>query len=191
MPPGWKFSADEKTLSLRRLAPVYLLKVAREDYLTQSKPVLLARAKKEGNKTDCSINFRVERHDDAALVRQKLRLYAGIRHGIEEAYERLALRRHCTNDEIEDCTKKPGVPGEAAKEYLTTRRILAQKLEATPFYRIGTLYLYPLKNQCVTSNLDWYYLNETYPATESFFPLEAREEIEIILRNLQQLKLSH
>lgn len=189
LPPGWRFSADEKTLQLRRIAPVYLLTVQREDYLTQSKPVLLARAKKEGKKTECVINFRVERHDDVAIIRQKLRLYEGIRRDIETAYNRLAPERLCAPDSIADCAQKRGAAADSAKEYLVTQRILAEKLEATPFYRIGTLYLFPLKNQCITSRLDWYYLNTDFPESHSLFPLEAREEMQIILRNLEQLRL--
>ena len=168
---------------------MYLLEVQREDYLTQSKPVLLARAKKEGKKKECTISFRVERHDDIAIIRQKLRLYEGIRRDIEAAYDRLSLRRVCSPDSIADCAQKRGIAGESAKEYLTTRRILAEKLEATPFYRIGTLYLFPLKNQCITSQLDWYYLNADYPESQALFPLEASEEIQILLRNLEQLRL--
>lgn len=189
LPPGWKFSADEKALTLRRLAPVYLLAVAREDYLTQSKPVLLARSKKEGTSRECRINFRVERHDDAAIVRQRLRLYQNIRAGIDEAGTRLNIKRECADYSLEECAKVKGPKGEAAAEFLKTRQILTQKLEPAPVYRIGTLYLYPLKNQCVTAALDWYFVNADYPESISIFPVEAREEIQIILRDLEQLRL--
>lgn len=190
LPLGWDFTASEKRISLLRIAPVYTLAVAREDYLTASKAVLLTRAKKSGKRHECRLEFHVERHDDAALIRQKLRLYNEIRRDINSTYDRLKLKHLCSGTTVAECKSMKGPAGEAAAEYLTTRQILLEKLEVTPFYRIGTLYLYPLKNQCVTAERDWYFTNIEYPESEAIFPLEAREEIELILRNLEQLKLS-
>jgi len=190
LPPGWAFTANEKILVLRRKAPVYALAVAKEDYLTQSKAVMLARAKKEAKRRDCQISFRVERHDDIAIVRQKLRLYQNVQQAIAEARRRLRVDQRCFKLALEECAQLPGEQGEAASEYLRTRAILAQKSEATPFYRVGTLYLYPLKNQCVTRELDWYFINADFPEGAEIFPIEAREEIQVILRNLGQLKLA-
>jgi hypothetical protein len=190
LPPGWVFTASEKRIELRRLAPVFTLAVQPIEYLTNSKHSLLSRAKQAGKRHNCTIEFKVERHDDNALMRQKLRLYQEIRRDIEKSYERLELRRRCAGVTLEECSKIAGRTGEAAREYLATRNILIQKLEVTPLYRIGTLYLFPQKNQCVTAEYDWYYTNTEYPGDEALFPLEAREEIEIILKNLEQLKLS-
>jgi len=189
LPPGWKFTASEKQVLLLRVAPVYALAVEPQDYLTHSKATLLQRAKSSGKRKNCTIEFRVERHDDDALMRQKLRLYKEIRRDTSRAFDRLALKRLCGTLTPEACAKLPGPAGEAAQEFVVTRAILEDKLEAVPLYRIGTLYLFPLKHQCVTANLDWYTINSEYPASESLFPLEAREEIEVILRNLEQLQL--
>ncbi|GAB4425513.1 MAG: hypothetical protein OHK0011_06740 [Turneriella sp.] len=189
LPPGWYYFADERQVELRRRAPVYTLAVASEDYLTQSKYTLLQRARQEGKQHICSIQFGVERHDDNALMRQKLRLYQEIRRDMEKSYERLQLRRRCAGVSLQECQKAGGTTGSAAEEYLVTRSILAEKLEITPLYRIGTLYLFPQKNQCVTPQFDWYITNTEYPANVATFPLEAREEIEVILKNLEQIKL--
>lgn len=190
LPPGWRFSLSETQLELRRLAPVFTLRVQPVDYLTLTKHALLARAKATGKRHNCTIEFKIERHDDNALIRQKLRLYNEIRRDIENTYTRLKLRQRCAGMTLDACAKVPGPTGEAAAEFLATRSILTSKLEITPLYRIGTLYLFPQKNQCVTAELDWYFTNSEYPAGEAIFPLEAREEIEVILKNLEQLKLS-
>jgi hypothetical protein len=190
LPPGWGFALDETRLQLRRLAPVFTLAVQPIEYLTNSKHSLLSRARQAGKRHNCTIEFKVERHDDNALMRQKLRLYQEIRRDIDKSYERLQLRHRCAGVTLEQCSKIAGRTGEAAREYLATRNILVQKLEVTPLYRIGTLYLFPQKHQCVTAEYDWYFTNSEYPASEALFPLEAREEIEIILKNLDQLKLS-
>ncbi|MFZ5630600.1 MAG: hypothetical protein ACOY5B_15820 [Spirochaetota bacterium] len=189
LPPGWQYFADERQVELRRAAPVYTLAVQGEDYLTQSKYTLLNRARQAGKQHACSMQFRVERHDDNALMRQKLRLYQNVRRDIAAAYDRLQLKRHCRGRTLEECRKTPGPAADAVNEYVVTRQILADKLELAPFYRIGTLYLFPQKNQCVTAQLDWYFTNTEYPANEAIFPLEAREEIEVILKNLEQIKL--
>ncbi|HMY10813.1 MAG TPA: hypothetical protein PKG67_01365 [Turneriella sp.] len=190
LPAGWKFTTSERQVLLRRVAPVYALAVEPQDYLTSSKSTLLKRAKTSGKRKDCIMEFKVERHDDDALMRQKLRLYKEIRRDTARAFDRLALKRLCGTVTPEACAKLPGQAGTAAQEFMSIRAILEDKLEAVPLYRIGTLYLFPLKHQCVTAKLDWYTINSEYPAGESIFPLEAREEIEVILRNLEQLKLS-
>lgn len=189
LPPGWLFAVTEQQVALWRIAPVFTMAVPPEDYLVYSKGRLLARAKATGKRHDCRIEFSVERHDDPALMRQKLRLYHEIRRDIDAAYERLHLKRLCAGMELEACAIGQNRAARAAQEFLATRRILLQKLEVTPFYRIGTLYFFPLKNQCVTPEHDWYFTNTEYPAGEDIFPLEAREEIGIILRNLAELKL--
>lgn len=189
LPVGWKFTASETRLLLRRVAPVYTLEVDPQDYLTNSKASLLQRAKSSGTRKDCTIEFKIERHDDNALVRQKLRLYKEIRRDTARTFDRLALKRLCGTLTPEACARLPGPAGKAAHEFVVTRARLEEKLEAVPLYRIGSLYLFPLKNQCVTAKLDWYSINDKYPASESLFPLEAREEIEVILRNLAQLQL--
>lgn len=190
LPEGWKSTTSETRILLRRVAPVYALEVESQDYLTNSKASLLQRAKNSGKRKDCTIEFKIERHDDNALVRQKLRLYKEIRRDTARAFDRLALKRLCSTLAPEACAKLPGPAGKAAQEFVVTRAILEDKLEAVPLYRIGTLYFFPLKHQCVTAKLDWYSINSEYPASESLFPLEAREEIEVILRNLEQLKFS-
>lgn len=172
------------------MAPVFTLQVAAEEYLTNSKHTLLNRARQAGKRHTCLIEMKVERHDDDALVRQKLRLYAETRRAIAKAGRELQRDRRCAGLAPEDCLKVAGAPGDAAREYLTNRSVLSGRLEPVPFYRIGTLYLFPQRNQCVTAQLDWYLSNTEYPANEAIFPLEAREEMEVILKNLEQLKLS-
>ncbi len=189
LPAGWNFTTNEKQILLRRIAPVYTLNLPPEGYLTNSKATILSRAKSSGKRKDCTIEFKVERHDDDALMRQKLRLYKEIRRDTARAFDRLALKRLCGALTPEACAKLPGKAGNAAQEFVTTRAILEEKLEVVPVYRIGTLYLFPLKHQCVTAELDWYTVNREYPADQSIFPLEAREEIEVIFRNMEQLQL--
>lgn len=150
---------------------------------------LLKVARKKGTKTDCKINFLIERHDDTVLVRQKIRLYKEIRRDIEKTYDRLKLRHLCAGLSVTECSIGTGRARDAAQEYLTTRSILADKLEVTPLYRIGTLYLYPKKNQCVLRETDWYVANSLVSESARLFPFEAGEEIDIILRNMRQLQL--
>jgi hypothetical protein len=189
LPAGWNFTASEKRIVLRRSAPVFLLAVEPQEYLTNSKATLLQRAKQSGKRKDCVITFKVERHDDDALMRQKLRLYKEIRRDIALAFERLSLKRLCGTLTPEECAISTGKAGKAAQEFLATRAILEAKLETVPIYRIGTLYLFPQKNQCITAEKDWFTTNSEFPANQSIFPLEAREEIEIILRNFDELRL--
>lgn len=163
LPPGWKFSSDGGGLILKRLAPVYVLKISADELQTMGNNRLLAHARKNGRKADCQLEFKIERHDDPALVRQKVRLFKEIRADIERA------------------RRKPA-------EFEQTRKILTEKLELTPLYRIGTLYLYPKKNQCIMPRLDWYVINSQIGDDERVMPFEAAEEIEIIYRNLEKLK---
>ncbi len=154
-----------------------------------SKSALLTLARRVGRKTQCRIEFVAERHDDVAIIRQKIRLYKETRRDIEQAYARLKVRHLCRRQSVQECSLETGKAGEAAKEYLTTRQILIDKLEITPLYRIGTLYLYPKKNQCLPAKNDWYLTNTLVPEGTQLLPLEAREEVGIVLRNLDQLKL--
>lgn len=190
LPLGWSFEVSEKEILLNRKSPVYLLSVAPQDKLTQSKAKLLERAKNEGAKKNCIIRFQVERHDDKVLVLKKLRLYQGIKRSIADTAHRLKIRQHCNSLTLAECAQVPGEPGEAAQEFLVTQKILIEKLELTPLYRIGTLYLYPMKNQCVTPQRDWYVTNTEFPETLSLFPLEAQDEIATILRNFEDILLS-
>lgn len=135
---------------------------------------LLAHAHKNGRKTDCQVEFKIERHDDPALVRQKVRLFKEIRADIEGARRKPA--------------QAAGNAAGPTAEFETTRKILAEKLEIAPLYRIGTLYLYPKKNQCILPRLDWYVVNSLIGDEERVLPFEAGEEIEIIYRNMEQLK---
>ena len=189
LPQGWNFQFDGAILSLRRIAPVYLLKKSEAEINLLSKSVLLKLAHSEGIKNACHINFKVERHDDVAIVRQRIRLYKEIRRDIEAAHNRLRLRHLCGSATVEECAIDTGQTGEAAREFLTTRQILIDKLEITPIYRIGTLYVYPRKDQCVPEKSDWYVTNKLVPAGTQLLPFEAAEEVEIILRNIEQLKL--
>ncbi len=135
------------------------------------------------------MEFLVERHDDIALIRQKVRLFKEIRADIAKAYDRLRLKHVCRGWTALECSLTQGAGRDAALEYLTTRKILAEKLEVTPVYRIGTLYLYPKKNQCVLPAHDWYVTNTLFPENARMLPFEAGEEVEIILRNMLQLTL--
>lgn len=189
LPPGWSFTFADRLLSLSRIAPVYILPQSDAEVSLLSKSALLTLARRVGAKTDCRIEFIAERHDDVAIVRQKIRLYKEIRLDIKQAYTRLNLRHLCASITVRECAVGSGSAAEAAREYLTTRQTLLDKLELTPFYRIGTLYLYSKKNQCVPAKNDWYLTNSLVPEGVQFLPLEAREEVEIILRNLDQLKL--
>lgn len=163
LPPGWKFSLNTGLLVLRRIAPVYILKISAVELQTMGNSRLLAHAHKNGRKTECQIELKVERHDDPALVRQKVRLFKEVRADIERARQKPA-------------------------EFEKTRKILTEKLEIAPLYRVGTLYLYPRKNQCIMPRLDWYVGNTLIADEERVMPFEAAEEIEIIYRNLDQLK---
>lgn len=189
LPLGWDFDVSEKEILLTRKSPVYLLAVAPQDTLTESKAKLLQRAKEEGAKKKCTIRFQVERHDDKVLVLKKLRLYQGIKRSIADAAERLKLRQHCNSLTLTACAQAVGAPGEAAQEFLATQKILIEKLEITPLYRIGTLYLYPLKNQCIPGNLDWYKGNTEFPGTHTIFPLDAQDEVAAIMRNFETILL--
>lgn len=189
LPPSWRFRFQDKTLTLTRDAPVYLVDMPTDELRILSKPALLAIAKQRGKKTACGMEFKIERHDDIAIVRQRVRLYKEIRADIDKAYDRLNMKHVCRGWTPVECSLTQGRGREPALEFLTTRNILVQKLEPTPFYRLGTLYLYPQKNQCVLPQLDWYISNMLFSGTTRLLPLEAGEEIEIILRNLQQLTL--
>ncbi len=189
LPPGWTFQFEDRLLSLERLAPVFILSRTDAEASLLSKAALLALARSSGQRVRCRIEFTAERHDDAALVRQKIRLYQEIRRDVDQAYTRLNLRHLCQSQTVQECSLEMNKKGEAAKEYLVTRQILADKLEITPLYRIGTLYLYPKKNQCVPRNEDWYLTNTQVPENSQFLPLEAHEEAQVVLRNLEQLKL--
>lgn len=189
LPPGWNFAFRDRLLSLERVAPVYILPQSDEEVSLLSKAALLSLARRTGTKIRCRIELLAERHDDTAIVRQKIRLYKEIRRDTEQAYHRLNLRHLCGSTPAAECAIGTGQAAEAAREYLVTRQILIDKLEVTPFYRIGTLYLYPKKNQCVPAKNDWYLANTLVPEKTQFLPLEAREEVEITLRNLEQLKL--
>jgi len=189
LPPGWVFNGNEKQLTLKRQAPVYLINIPSDEARNLSKGTLLTLAKKNGRKIDCTITFKLERHDDIALVRQKVRLFKEIRKDITRAYERLNLKRLCQGIPAVECSLSTGPARDAAIEFLGTRQILTQKLEITPLYRIGTLYLYPLKDQCVTPRDDWYVTNQLVKETDRIMPFEAGEELEIIFRNLEQVKL--
>lgn len=189
LPPGWRFAVTERQVVLWRIAPIFTLAVPSEDYLLLTKGQLLAKAKTAGKRHDCRIAFAVERHDDPALMRQKLRLYQEIRRDIDAAYDRLRLKYLCSGVELAACAIGENRAAQAAREFLRTRELLTQKLEITPLYRIGTLYFFPQKNQCVTPPHDWYFTNTQYPAGEDIFPFEAREEITIILRNLDEIRL--
>lgn len=189
LPPGWIFESQEKSLTLRKVAPVYLLALPLDEFRNLSKPVLLTLAKKQGKKIDCTIGFRIERHDDIAIVRQRVRLFKEIRADVKKAYDRLKLKYLCRGWTPVECSLTHGAGRDPALEYLTTRDILSKKLEVTPLYRIGTLYLYPLKDQCVPPQADWYLTNTQIKQTDHLLPFEAGEELEIILRNLEQVKL--
>ncbi|MBX3722922.1 MAG: hypothetical protein KF713_13865 [Turneriella sp.] len=189
LPPGWKFTAAEKTLTLTREAPVYLFNIPSDELRILSKPALLTLAKQKGKKTACSMQFKIERHDDIAIVRQRVRLYKEIRADIDKAYNRLNLKHLCRGWTPVECSLTQGQGRKPALEFLATRNILIQKLELTPVYRLGTLYLYPQRNQCVLPQHDWYISNMLFTDTTRLLPLEAGEEIEIILRNMQQLTL--
>lgn len=189
LPPGWGFRFEDRLLTVSRTAPVYILPVTDAEVSLLSKAALLTLARRTGKKTDCRIEFIAERHDDVAIIRQKIRLYKEIRRDIEQAYVRLNLRHLCQRQSVQECSIETNKAGDAAKEYLTTRQILIDKLEITPFYRIGTLYIYPKKDQCLPAKNDWYMTNTQVPEGTQFLPLEAREEVEIVLRNLEQLKL--
>lgn len=189
LPPGFVFTYHASNLKITRVAPTYVLQLPPEETHGLAKTALLKLARTRGKKTNCEIQFRVERHDDAALVRQKLKLYKGVLHDIEAAYTRLNLKHLCRGVSLADCSMVKGTAGEAAQEFLATRKILGEKIEVTPLYRIGTLYLYPLRNQCIPDSYDWYVTNETVPLGALLLPLEAAEEVQIILRNMEQLKL--
>lgn len=189
LPPGWIFRFEDRLLTLSRKAPVYILHSSDAEVSLLSKSALLTLARRTGKKTQCHMEFTAERHDDTAIIRQKIRLYKEIRNDTEQAYKRLNLRHLCGSTPAAECAIGTGQAAEAAREYLVTRQILIDKLEVTPLYRIGTLYLYPKKNQCVPAKHDWYLANTLVPEKTQFLPLEAREEVEIILRNLEQLKL--
>ena len=188
LPPGWSFLIEKHAIILTRKAPAYVVLKPTEESRYLAKPALLTYAKNNGALTNCTIAFRSERHDDTAIVRQKVRLFKEIRRDTEAAYDRLRLKFLCGSQSVQHCAIGSGNAAEAAQEYLTTRRILTEKLEVTPLYRIGTLYLYPLKNQCVPEEHDWYMVNSQIPAGALMMPHEAREEIEILLRNIEQLK---
>lgn len=168
---------------------MYLLALPREEYQILSKSSLLRRAHAEGKKLTCAIEFMVERHDDAVLVRQSIRQYKTIRTDIAAAYARLNLKHGCADKTLVECADGKGASGAAAREFLRTRKILNQKLAITPLYRIGTLYLYPKKDQCVLPTLDWYVENTVVNESEHMLPFEAAEEIELIFRNLETLRL--
>lgn len=189
LPPGWKFEFENRLLSLERIAPVYILPRSDAEVSLLSKSALLTLARRVGNKMTCRIEFTAERHDDVAIIRQKIRLYKEIRSDTEKTYKRLNLRHLCGSTPASECAIGARQAAEAAREYLATRKILIDKLEVTPLYRIGTLYLYPQKNQCIPTKNDWYLTNTQVPEGVQFLPLEAREEVEMILRNLDQLKL--
>lgn len=189
LPPGWTFESQEKSLTLRKVAPVYLLALPLDEFRNLSKPALLTLAKKQGKKIACTIGFRIERHDDIAIVRQRVRLFKEIRADIKKAYDRLNLKHLCRGWTAIECSLTHGAGRDAALEYLTTREILSKKLEITPLYRIGTLYLYPLKDQCVPPPSDWYVTNTQIKESDRVLPFEAIEELEIILRNLEQVRL--
>jgi len=189
LPPGWKFQFEGHLLSVMRIAPVFILQQSDAEVSLLSKAALLKLGREKGEKLECRIDFTAERHDDVAIVRQKIRLYKEIRRDIELAYVRLNLRHLCQRQSVQECSLETNKTGEAAKEYLTIRQILIDKLELTPLYRIGTLYLYPKKNQCLPAKNDWYMTNTQVGEGTQFLPLEAREEVEIVLRNLEQLKL--
>lgn len=143
---------------------MYLTEISPLDLRILNNADLLARARREGKKVTCSLHFRVERHDDVALVRQKIRLFQETRARVK------AL--------------KP----EPKEENLAQKKILTEKLELAPFYRIGTLYLYPEKDQCIPRKLDWYFTSKLLTDTMTIIPFEAREEIEIIHENLRALE---
>ncbi|MCX7632248.1 MAG: hypothetical protein N2Z22_02815 [Turneriella sp.] len=189
LPAGWSYEISEERILLSRAQPVYTLPVARENQRLATKAAILAQAKANGKAKACQLQFKVERHDDNVLVRQKLRLYRDIKTAIQSAHQRLKLRWLCGELTPEECSQKPGRAGENAKEFLAIRQILVQKLEPMPFYRIGTLYLYPLKDQCVLPELDWYFHNEEFPATEEIFPYEARDEIRSLVQAIEELRL--
>ncbi|MBV6493750.1 MAG: hypothetical protein LDLANPLL_01773 [Turneriella sp.] len=188
LPPQWKSIANKTILTLKRKAPVYILPNTYTVPPLTTNAGYLALAKKNGRKDTCEIQFRIERHDDVALIRQKVRLYKEIRQDIEKAYERLQLKFLCRGISAVECSISGGKGKNAALEYLRTRGILAQKLEVTPLYRVGTLYLYPLKNQCVTPEHDWYVTNTKLSESDTLLPFEAREEIQIILKNMENIK---
>lgn len=137
----------------------------------------------------CSIEFLTERHDDAVLVRQSIRQYKTIRADIAAAYAQLNLKHRCAEKTPSECAAEKGDSGDAAREFLRTRKILNQKLAVTPLYRIGTLYLYPKKDQCVLPTLDWYVENAVVKESTRLLPFEAAEEIALIFRNLETLRL--
>lgn len=189
LPLGWYSNFTGEKLELSRRAPVYTIRRPEPETKFLSKPALFQLAKKKGEKNLCTMEFHVERHDDTAIVKRKVRLYKEIRRDASAAFQRLRLPHLCGSTPMAECAIGNGPAAEAAREYLTTRQILIEKLEITPLYRVGTLYLYPKKNQCVPEELDWYVSNTRLPVGAIFMPLEAREEIEIILKNLEQLKL--
>lgn len=189
LPPGWVSDFTDKSLTLRRQAPVYLLDIPPIDYRTTSKPAMMVLAKKQGRKIECAIRFVLERHDDIAIVRQRVRLFKEIRADIQKAYDRLNLKHLCSGWTPVECSLTQGRGRDPALEFLTTRQILSEKLEVTPLYRIGTLYLYPQKNQCVHPKFDWYVKNTLIKDTDHILPFEADEEIDLILRNLEQVRL--
>jgi hypothetical protein len=189
LPQGWTFTYKAKVLRLSRKAPVYLLALPETLIRRMPKGEALTRAHREGRKINCQIDFLVERHDDVAIVRQKIRLYKEIRDELKHSYDRLHIGRQCAGSDLEECKQRPGSAGESAKEFITTRKILSEKIELAPLYRIGTLYLYPLKNQCVTGSIDWYFTNQQITDKDRVLPFEAEEEIGIVIRNLEQLRL--
>ncbi len=189
LPPGFRFTYKDANLTISRIAPAFVLQLPPEDTRNLAKAPLLQLARNRGKKIVCALQFRVERHDDVALVRQKLLLFKRARTDIEAAYTRLNLKHLCRGISLAKCSALAGNAGKNAREFMTTRKILGEKIEVTPLYRIGTLYLYPLRNQCVPDGDDWYVTNETVPLGALLLPLEAAEEVQIILRNMEQLKL--
>ncbi|HRP68612.1 MAG TPA: hypothetical protein PLY93_03695 [Turneriella sp.] len=188
LPFTWRFTSTEKSLTLERNAPVYILSHAHNTEILNTKASLLSYAKKKGHPTVCAIRFRLERHDDIAVVRQKVRLCQEIRQNLENTYNRLNLKFLCRYQTITECSLSSGQGKEAALEYLRTKKIVTEKLEPVPLYRIGTFYLYPLKHQCVTPNHDWYFENTMIGADDILLPYEAQEEIQIILKNIDELR---
>jgi len=167
LPPGWRYSGSEKEIKLERLAAIFVTEIPPLDLRILSNAQLIERARREGKKTQCTLTFRVERHDDTAIVRQKVRLSQEVR------------------DRVRVLKLEP------KKEFEATKKILTEKLEAVPFYRIGTLYLYPRQNQCITHALDWYFSNTLVSTTATILPHEAREEIEIIYASLSAIEFWH
>jgi len=167
------YEITEKSLTLRRKSVIYLHHFSQEDLKFQPKNLLLSEAKKNGKKMSCVIEFQIERHDDRLPVRERLKEFKRIREQLE------ILREHFS--------KRAG--GLESDEYQKTRKILIQKLRPAPMYRILQIYLYPQKNQCVTPEEDWFVENQ-FRGTSAYMPAETDEEIRLILKNLDQIRLT-